>query len=91
MRFGANGHNSWSRIGDATRIKLFTADTVDDMPFRQLDIGFRHGANNVDLVIFPRKIVLVDVNHVISIIKSEHWVGFVPMDVVDLFSGLCDV
>ena len=87
MWFTAHGHNFGFWIGNATRLVFFTADTVNDMPFRHLDIGFGHGANNVDLVIFPWQVAGIDIYDVIGVIKSKHRVGPIPMNVMN-FSGL---
>ena len=86
MGFAANGNNPWLRVCDTTRLIFFTADTVNDMPLRHLDIGFRHWANDVDLVVFPRQVAGIDVNDVISVIESEHGVCPVPMDVMNFLS-----
>ena len=80
----ADGNNRWLRIGDAAGVKLFTADAVDDMPLRVLDARLGDGANDVGLVIFPRFVTNVDINNVVGVVKPEHRVGSIPVDVVNL-------
>ena len=87
VRFAANGYNFGPRISNATRFIFFTADTVNDMPFGHLDIGFGNWANDIDLIIFPRQVARVDIHNVIGVVQSEHGVGSVPVDVMN-FSGL---
>lgn len=89
MRFAAYSHDPRLRIGDATRIKLFTADTVNDMPLGVSDFAFRHGANDVDLVIFARKIAAVDIDNMIRVVESKHRIGFIPMDIVNFSAFNC--
>ena len=81
--FAAHGNNLRLGIGDATRIKLFTADTVDDMPLGHSDVRLRHRANDVDLVVFPRKIAGIHINDVIGVVQPKHRIGFVPMNIVN--------
>ena len=90
VRLVANGNNCRLGIGDSARVKLLTADAVDDVLFRVLDAGFGDWADDVDLVIFPGFIADIDVNNVIGVVDSEHGVGLVPVDVVELFGVSCD-
>ena len=87
MGLTANGHNFRFRIGDPARIILFPTDTVDDMPFWVASARLGHGANQVDLVIFPGLVADVDIHHMIGIVQPEHGVGSVPVDIMN-FSGL---
>lgn len=52
MWLAANGNDDGLGIGDATRIKLFAADTVDDMPLWLVCAMLRYRTDDVDLVIF---------------------------------------
>ena len=81
--FAADGNDLRLGIGDATRIKLFTADTVDDMPLGHSNVRLRHRANDVDLVIFARKIASIYVNDVIGVVQPKHGIGLVPMNIVN--------
>ena len=87
MWFAAHSYNFGPGISNATRFIFFTADTVNDMPFGHLDIGFGNGANDIDLIVFPGQVARVDIHDVICVIQSEHGVGSVPVDVMN-FSGL---
>ena len=84
VRLVANGNNCWLGIGDSARVKLLTADAVDDVFFRVLDAGLGDWADDVDLVILPGFIANIDVDNVIGVVNSEHGVGLVPVDVVKL-------
>lgn len=81
--FAANSDDSGLGVGDSARFEFLTTDTVDDMPFGVLGIGFGNWTNNVDLIVFPRKITSVDIDDMISIVQPEHGICSVPVNVVD--------
>ena len=85
MGLAANSHNFRFRIGDPARIILFPTDTVDNMPFWVASARLGHGANQVDLVIFPGLVANVDIDHVISVVKPEERIGSIPVNVVNFF------
>ncbi len=84
MRLVADGNNCWLRIGDTARVKLFAADTVDDVLLRVLDARLGDGADDVGLVVFPGFIADVDINNVIGVVEPKHRVGFIPVNVMKL-------
>ena len=87
MRFAAHGYNFGPGISNTTRFIFFAADTVNDVPFGHLDVGFGNGANDIDLIVFPGQVARVDIHDVIGVVQSEHGVGSVPVDIMN-FSGL---
>lgn len=69
----ADGDDARIGIGDATRIVLFFGHVVDDVLFGVLLVRARrvHGTNDVDLVVFERNVVLVDVDDVVRVVYPE--------------------
>ena len=84
MRLVADGHDGRLGVGDAARVKLLPADTVDDVLLRVLDARLGDGADDVGLVVLPRLVADIDINDVIGVVQPEHRVGLVPVDVVQL-------
>ena len=44
-------------------------------------------AYDVDLIILPGLVALVDVDDVVGVVYAKDWVGGVPVDVVTLLDG----
>ena len=83
MRLIADGHNLRFWIGDPARVELLFADTVDDMRLWVSYSGFGERANDVNLVVFPGLVARVNVHNVVRVVKPEHGVGPVPVNVVN--------
>jgi len=80
--FVTNCHNFWSWIGHSARVVFLLRDTVDHMLFSGV-----LRTDQMELVILPGKVVIVHVNNVFSVVKSEGRVGGVPVDKVGLHGG----
>ena len=84
VRLVANGNNLRLGVGDSARVKLLAAYAVDDVRFRISHTRFWDWTDDVDLVVLPRLVARVDIDNVIGVVKSEHWVGSVPVNVMNL-------
>ena len=73
VRLVADGNDPRIGIGDAARVVLLLGHVVDDVLFSVVFVRARlvHRTNDVDLVVFERNVVLVDVDNVIRIVYPE--------------------
>ena len=60
-----------------TGIKLLLGDTVDHMFLLGVE-----WTDDVDLVVFPGQISLVDIHDMVRVVNSKHGVGCVPIKVM---------
>ena len=77
--FVANGNNFWSLIVHSARIILFLRHTVDDVL-----LGAILWANEIQLVVFPRKIAFVNINNIVGVVQTKDGVGCIPEHKVGL-------
>ena len=80
----ADGNNLWFRIGYSARIEFFTAYAIDDMLFGISGSWFGYWADDIGLVVFPWKITFIDINNVVGVVKSKHWIISIPMNIMQL-------
>ena len=90
MRFVAHGNHSRIGLRDSARFVFVFGDTVNDGSFFIFIPEFPwtiNRTNDVDLVILPRFIFVINVNDVVSVVYPEDGVAGVPMNVMDIFHG----
>lgn len=88
MRPIAQRHDLGSGLRDSTRVVLLFGDTVNDVLLLIFhgDTRFVDGTHNVHLIVLPRVIATVDLDHVIRW-GSKHGIGCIPMNGMDLGRG----
>ncbi len=91
MWFVTDSDHSWMRLSDPAGFIFFSAHTINDRLFFNTTLtdvtDFARSidwTNDVDLIILPGAIALVDVYDVVGIVNPKHWIARVPMDVVTL-------
>jgi len=72
----ADSDDSWFRIRDPAAVELVLVDAVDDVLLGDVHPG---RADDVDLIVLPRVVVLVHLYHMIG--TTEYGVGYVPIHV----------
>ena len=91
MRLVAHCNDSRMRLGDATGFILVFGHAVNDRGLFVLRGQVALPVNrayDVDLIILPGLVALVDVDDVVGVVDAKDWVGGVPVDVVTLLDGL---
>ena len=91
MRFVAHGNHSRIGLRDSACFVFVFGDTVNDGSFFIFVPEFPgtiNRTNDVDLVILPRFIFVINVNDVVSVVYPEDGVASVPMNVMNI-KGMC--
>jgi len=73
LRLITNCHNFGFGVGNPAGIKFLFRYTVDHMFLLRVE-----WTDDVDLIVFPRKISLVDIHDMVGVVNSKHGVGCVP-------------
>ena len=79
LRLVADGHNLGSGTCHTTGLELVLADAVDDVLLQRV-----LGTDDIELVVLPGEVAVVDVHDVVGVVYPEDGVGAVPVDHVDL-------
>uniref|UniRef100_A0A0K2UQA3 Uncharacterized protein n=1 Tax=Lepeophtheirus salmonis TaxID=72036 RepID=A0A0K2UQA3_LEPSM len=58
------------------------------MGFRIMDSWFGDGTYDVNLIIFPREISLINIEDVFVVPRMKHGISTVPMEVMHFFRGI---
>ena len=82
MRLIADGNNLWFGISYSARIEFFAAYAIDDMLFWVSSSWFGYWADDICLIVFPWKVALIDINNVVGVVKSKHWIISIPMNIM---------
>lgn len=74
LRLVADGDDARVGAGDPTRVVLFFGHGVDDVALRVGVARPVHRADDVDLVVLPWLVALVDVDDVVCVVDPENWI-----------------
>ena len=84
MRLGALGYHSRVVRHDSTRVVLLFGDTVDDVLLNVRMSMLVERADDIDLIVLPWLVALVDVNDVVIVVNMKDRICGVPVDIMTL-------
>ena len=82
LGFVANSDNGWSVVTHSTRVEVLLGHAVDHVLLASV-----LGTDQVELVILPGQIPIVDIHNVICVVDGEDGICRVPINFVDFCQG----